>query len=134
MPLHIKLKPNERMIINGASICNGDRGTSFMIESQCKFLRETEIVRESEVDTLCKKLALIVQVIHLSENSDETNNMFNVHALEIVRIMPALASKILEIQGYIMSGETYQAVKAGRQLIQLERDLLKQAENERGVA
>lgn len=134
MPLHIKLKPHERMIINGASIRNGDRSTDFIIENQCKFLRETEIIRESEADTLCKKLALIIQIIHLSDSNEETEKLFANQALQIVRFIPELANNILDIQGYIANRETHRAVKAGRHLIQLEHNLLSQAEGKRGAA
>lgn len=134
MPLHIKLKPHERMIINGASIRNGDRSTDFIIENQCKFLRETEIIRESEADTLCKKLALIIQIIHLSDFNEETEKLFANQALQIVRLMPDLTNNILDIQGYIANDETHRAVKAGRQLMQLEHTLLSQAEDKRGAA
>lgn len=134
MPLHIKLKPHERMIINGASIRNGDRSTDFIIENQCKFLRETEIVRESEANTLCKKLALIIQVIHLSEINKEIETLFNTQSLQVVKNMPALTNDILKIQGYITNKETHSAVKAARQLIQLERILLEQDAGKRGAA
>ncbi|MGG3813705.1 flagellar biosynthesis repressor FlbT [Methylorubrum rhodesianum] len=134
MPLHVKLKPYERMIINGASIRNGDRSTDFIIENQCKFLRETEIVRESDADTDCKKLALIVQIIHLSNHSEETESLFKNKAFDIVRFMPQLASEIIEIQGYISENETHRAVKAVRKLIQLEHDLLNQVANNKGAA
>jgi flagellar protein FlbT len=134
MPLHIKLKPHERMIINGASIRNGDRSTDFIIENQCKFLRETEIVKESEADTSCKKLALIIQIIHLSEINKEVEELFSAQALQIVKFMPELAADILNIQGYIANEETHSAVKAARQLIQLERVLLEQDAEKKGAA
>ncbi len=41
MALRIELKPQERLIINGALIRNGDRRSTFVIENQCKFLRES---------------------------------------------------------------------------------------------
>ena len=44
MPLRLELKPYERLIINGALLRNGDRRSTFLIETQCKFLRESEII------------------------------------------------------------------------------------------
>lgn len=134
MPLHVKLKPYERMIINGASIRNGDRSTDFIIENQCKFLRETEIVKESDANTDCKKLAVIIQIIHLSNNTEETEELFKNKAFDVVRAMPQLASEIIEIQGYISENETHKAVKAVRKLIQLEHDLINQVTSNRGAA
>ncbi len=58
MPLRLELKPLERLIINGALIRNGDRRSTFLIETQCKFLRESEIITESEADTACKQIHL----------------------------------------------------------------------------
>ena len=59
MPLRIELKPNERLIINGALIRNGDRRSVFMIENQCKFLRESEIIFEAEADTERVRVAIV---------------------------------------------------------------------------
>lgn len=126
MPLRITLKPNERLIINGAAIRNGDRGCSFIVETQCRFLRESEIVLESEADTPCKKICVTLQVIHLSEDATEAETLFYGQAAQILKIMPSAAPFLLEMQRGIEEKETYAAIRAGKQLVQHEADILAQ--------
>ena len=42
MPLKIELKPNERLIIGNAAIRNGERRASFVLETNTRFLRESD--------------------------------------------------------------------------------------------
>ncbi|WP_342167053.1 flagellar biosynthesis repressor FlbT [Methylobacterium sp. SD21] len=124
MPLRITLKPLERLIINGAAIRNGDRSCSFVVETQCRFLRESEIVYESEADTPCKQLCLTVQVIHLAEDTTETENLFYAQASAVLAYMPSSAPYLLEMQRAIEEKQTYAAIKAGKLLIMHEAEVL----------
>ena len=117
MPLRITLKPNEQMVINGAAIRNGPRSSSFLVETHCRFLRESEIVFEREADTPCKKLCLTLQVIHLSEDPEEVENLFFAQALEVMRAMPSTAPFLARIQDALAQKQTYLAIKIGKQLI-----------------
>lgn len=124
MPLRITLKPGERLIINGASIKNGDRSADILFENHCKFLRGSEIILESEADTPSKRVCLLIQIIHLSENSDETERLFFEQALRVMKSTPSAAPFLLEIQQFLSSGETHRAIKAGRQLMFHEREIM----------
>lgn len=123
MPLRITLKPNERLIINGALIRNLDRSSAFIIETQCKFLREGEIIHESDADTPCKKLAVTLQVIHLSEDQTDTESLFYLQAIEIMKELPDVAKFISAIQTALSEKNTYKAIKIGKDLINHEREL-----------
>lgn len=125
MPLRITLKPFERMIINGAAIRNGDRNANFIVETQCRFLRETDIVYESEADTPCKKLYITLQVVHLSENPSEPETLFFAQAVEVMKIIPSSAPFLAEIQRLLAEKQTYYALKTCRQLIVHEQEALK---------
>src|SRR6478735_8859073 len=114
MGLRLSLKPYERLIINGASIRNGDRPVSFLIENQCKFLREREIMHESEADTDCKKLCVTLQVIYLMDNPTEAIDLFFAQAREVVVIEYSFAPYLFKIQQEIESGQYYKAIKQGR--------------------
>jgi len=124
MPLCITLKPFERLIINGASIKNGSRNSKFLIENHCKFLREGEIIHESEADTPCKKLCVTLQVLHLSENPSEVESLFFRQAVDVMKEMPSAAPFMSAIQDALNEKNTHAAIKAGKQLIYHERDLL----------
>jgi flagellar protein FlbT len=120
--LRIDLKPFERLIINGASIRNGDRRSSFIIETQCRFLRESEIIYEGEADTPCKKLWLTLQVLHLSDQPKEVEAQFFTQAMELMRMMPSGAPYLAEINLALDEGHTHKALKAAKRLVLHERE------------
>lgn len=124
MPLRITLKPYERLIINGASIKNGSKSADFLVETQCKFLRESEIIHESEADTPCKMLCVTLQVIHLSDSPIEAEHLFFRQAVNIMKFMPSAANFMSAIQDALSEKNTHKAIKAGKQLVFHERDLL----------
>lgn len=124
MGLRISLKPYERLIINGASIRNGAKNTDFLIESHCKFLRETEIIHESEADTPCKKLCVTLQVIYLADDPAQAEDLFFKQAVEILHLMPSAAPFMLSIQNELGEKRFHKAIKLGKQLIAHEQELL----------
>ena len=122
MPLRITLKPHERLIINGASIRNGNRSANFLFETRSRFLRESEILLERDADTPCKKLYVTLQVIHLSEAATEAEHLFFAQAVEVMRTIPSAAPLLAQIQDALSENETYAALKLCRQLVLHECD------------
>jgi flagellar biosynthesis repressor protein FlbT len=120
MPLRLELKPNERLIINGALLRNGDRRSTFLIETQCKFLRESEIITESEADTACKQLHLTLTVIYLADDPAPGIDLFFRQATDLIRLVPAAAPQVAAIADAIEGGEHYRAIKLGRKLVEWE--------------
>lgn len=123
MPLRIELKPSERLIINGALIKNLDRKSVFLVEGQCKFLRESEIIRESEADTPCKKLCVTLQVLYLADDPAEPENLFVLQSTEILRQMPSAAPYLLSIHDAVAAKQYHLAIKNGKKLIAHEAEL-----------
>ncbi|WP_238232660.1 flagellar biosynthesis repressor FlbT [Methylobacterium thuringiense] len=127
MPLRITLKPNERLIINGASIRNGNRNADFLLESHCKFLRESEIIHESDADTAAKMICVTLQVIYLNDDPSEVLELFYSQAAELMRAAPSTAPYLLAIEKELEVKRFHAAIKMGRELIVYERSLLERA-------
>jgi flagellar protein FlbT len=127
MPLRLELKPYERLIINGALIRNGDRRSTFLIETQCKFLRESEIITETEADTACKQIHLTLTVIYLADDPASGIDLFFQQAAELIRLVPAAAPQIAAIAEAVEAGTFYPAIKLGRKLVEWESAALAQA-------
>jgi len=127
MPLRLELKPFERLIINGALIRNGDRRSTFLIETQCKFLRESEIITETEADTACKQIHLTLTVIYLADDPASGIDLFFQQAAELIRLVPAAAPQIAAIAEAVEAGTFYPAIKLGRKLVEWESAALAQA-------
>ncbi|MCJ2117589.1 flagellar biosynthesis repressor FlbT [Methylobacterium sp. J-001] len=127
MPLRLELKPLERLIINGALIRNGDRRSTFLIETQCKFLRESEIITETEADTACKQIHLTLTVIYLADDPASGIDLFFQQAAELIRLVPAAAAQIAAIAEAVEAGTFYPAIKLGRKLVEWESAALARA-------
>lgn len=123
MPLKITLKPFERLIVNGAAIRNGERSATFLIETQCKFLRESEIILEADADTAAKRLCVTLQLIYLADNPIEAEDLFVRQATELMRAVPSTGSFILAIQDELAAGQYHRAIKRGKELVAYERSL-----------
>jgi flagellar biosynthesis repressor protein FlbT len=132
MPLRLELKPFERLIINGALIRNGDRRSTFLIETQCKFLRESEIITESEADTACKQLHLTLTVIYLADNPAAGIDLFFRQATDLIRCAPAAAPQVAAIAAAVEAGEFYRSLKLSRKLVEWESALM--APRDEGLA
>lgn len=134
MALRITLKPYERMIINGALIRNGDRNHDFIIETQCKFLRESEIIREEEVDTPCKQLRMTMQVLYLAEDPSKYQALLLQQASEVLNAMPSAAPYISAMSKHLEAGQPYKALKEARLLANHEHTLASQKQGNTDAA
>lgn len=123
MALRLDLKPYEGFLINGALIRNGSRRTDFLIETQCKFLRESEVIKESEADTPAKMLCVTLQVLYLADDPAEAEDLFAQQATAIMKTTPAMAPFLLAIHDEISERRFHKAIKRGRDLVAFEREL-----------
>lgn len=134
MALTVVLKPNEHFVLNGTLIRNGDRSTKLHIETHCRILRESESIREEEVDTPCKQIWMTLQVIHLSEDPTEAYALLLSQVAEIGQLMPSAAPFIAAILKALDTQHTQHALRAVKQLVQHERELLEQEAGRTSVA
>lgn len=124
MALKIDLKPNERLIINGVSIRNGDRRASLTFETKAKFLREKDIITESEAVTSCEQLYVLLEAIYLTDNPSELENEFIIQANVLMAAAPSMTPYLATIFDKFSNGEYYAALKTGQDLIRYEKNLL----------
>lgn len=124
MPLSIALKPLERLIINGASILNSDRPSAFLIETQCKLLRGSDIISPDNLNTDCKRLCFLLQDIYLVDNPQEKIQMFYEFARRIMMADIETVPYLLKIQNEVQIGRFYKAIKYGQELLAYEQGCL----------
>ena len=127
MALRVDLKPNERIIVGGVSIRNGDRRAALTFETQAKFLREKDILTESEAKTSCERLYVLLEAIYLTDNPFELENEFVVQANVLMAAAPSMTPYLADIFDKFSRGEYYASLKSGQELIKYERQLLDRA-------
>ena len=129
MPLKIELKPFERLLIGNAAIRNGSRRASFVIETVTKFLRESDVITESEADTPCKRLYLTLTVMYLADDPAPAEDLFMAQANELMAAVPSTAPYIRDIHAEIETKNFYRALKRGKDLVQYEASLAERLAN-----
>ena len=125
MPLKITLKPNEKVIIAGAVLKNGNTATRFLVENNVPILREKDIMREGEADTPARRIYFLIQLMYV----DQTN-LIAYHGAywKVVRdflaASPSSLKLIDEISQNILGDKYYPALRLARKLIEHESRIL----------
>lgn len=128
MALKLKLKPHESMIVGGAVIRNGDKGIELFIENSVPILRQKDIMAEHDVDSPCKRVYFVVQLMYIDErNLQEYHQTYWERVKEVLEAAPSTSRLIEQISQHILSDNFYQALKVARKLIEYEEELLRHA-------
>lgn len=132
MPLKFVLRPNEKVIINGAVIGAGDRPGSFFLYNTANFLRGREVLKEEQVDCIEKKLYFVIQLIYIFPEEGKINlPRFSGILEETKGARPDKLAEIEEINSMVMSHNYYRALKLCRKLFPASQE--KGVENDEGA-
>jgi len=125
MPLKITLKPNERMIVGGAVITNGNTRCDLLIENKVSILRQKDIMSEKDADSPCRKIYFTIQLMYIDEeNLIEHHNTYWKLVQDIVKAAPSMLALIDQISEHILNNKYYQALKLARKLIDYEQEVI----------
>lgn len=127
MPLKLSLKPNEKIVLNGAVIQNGDRRTTMLLQNKASVLREKDIMQAEEANTPARRIYFPVMMMYLS--GADNAEVYNEFALRMTEFMGAVTQvQALEdcvtISRDVMSGEYYKALSRCRKLMEFESERL----------
>lgn len=127
MSLKVELKPGERLIVGTAVIRNGDVRAKLFIEGDAPILREKDILTASTADSPAKKIYLAVQLMYLSQDPVRHNDLYVPLVQDFVAAAPSAAPLIAEVNNRILNGDLYKALKAVKDLIAYEQELIANA-------
>ncbi|MGQ9372156.1 flagellar biosynthesis repressor FlbT [Azospirillum sp. ST 5-10] len=117
MPLKFVLRPNEKVIINGAVIGAGDRPGSFFLYNTANFLRGREVLKEEQIDCIEKKLYFVIQLIYIFPEDAALNLARFTGILEETRAArPDSGRELDEIAQLVDARNYYRALKICRKL------------------
>src|SRR3984957_21066884 len=96
MPLKIKLKPKDRIIIRASVITNTDQRARLLIDGHnIPILREKDIMTPAAADTPAKLVYLAVQRMYISPNPQLNHGTYFNLVRDIVSAVPA-AGRLIE--------------------------------------
>ncbi len=126
MALHITLKPREKMILSGAVITNGSGSRcNLIIKNKIPILREKDILSENEVDSPCRRIYFVIQLMYIDEENLEIHRK-NYWKLvkDLINAAPSTVGLIDSIGEEIVNGRYYQALKLAQKLIDYEQEII----------
>ena len=130
MALKITLKPNEKVIVGGAVLTNGNtKNTDLIIENKVPVLRQKDILSETQATSACSQIYFLIQLMYIDEENLDTHQPIYWQLVrELLKAAPRLTGHINEINEYILGSQYYQALKIASELIQYEQEVLKHAD------
>jgi flagellar biosynthesis repressor protein FlbT len=127
MPLKLSLKPNEKIVLNGAVVQNGDRRTTLLLQNKASVLREKDIMQIEEANTPVRRIYLPIMLMYLQgAESSEQYNEFALRMTEFMSVVrvPAVLEECVGMSREVMSGEYYKALSRCRKLMDYEAERL----------
>jgi flagellar protein FlbT len=128
MPLKLDLRPHEKVFLNGAVIVNGSSRCQLAVLNDVPVLREKDILKEENADTPCKRIYLAVQLMYMDPpNLARYHQYYWEQVRPMIEAAPSTTALITKISEEVLVGHYYQALKAARELIRYEQELLSNA-------
>jgi len=126
--LVLKLRPKERVLINGAVIENGDRRSRFsVLTSDAKILRLRDALHPDEVTTPVRRVCYAAQLILTGDSKAEDTQLKLLHRIEeLSQILTDgdSRSQLANATNALLDGRHYQCLKSLRSLLSREQRLL----------
>jgi len=126
MALVIDLKPNEKVIVGNAVITNDRQRTRLHIAGDAPILRERDVMQIENADSPCKRIYYTIQGMYLA-SQEKATEMYDAYFLQVREIQdaaPTTTQYFADINAFILSGHYYKALKAAKDLISYEEELL----------
>ncbi len=127
MPLKVELKAGERIIIGGSVIRNGDARARFFVEGDAPILREKDILTAATASTPARMIYLCVQLMYLTGDVPAHKGAYFALVRDFLAAAPSATAHVDDINNCILSDDLYKALKAAKQLIAYEEELMAHA-------
>ena len=117
MALKISLKPNEKIVVNGAVIANGDRPAQLHFMNNARFLREKDILQEEAITRDEDFIYFFIQLIYIDPDEAPGYLMQLDYAVKkIIEAHPDKENEINAVVELVENGEIYKALKDVRKI------------------
>lgn len=123
MALKISLKPDEKFVVNGAVITNGERRSTFIIQNKVSILREKDILCAEEVNSPARRIYFPIMLAYLgADNPDRYHEEFVHRMTEMMGaiVNPDIRMLCVDISLAVMNKDYYNALVKCRKLIEYE--------------
>src|SRR5215470_18573091 len=128
MPLNLTLKPQEKLIVNGAVVSNNSpRSITLTFHNKAQLLQQKDVLLPEQADTPLLRTYFALQCMYLDpDGAEEHRRLFMEFATELFA-----ATSNADIRGaitasltHVAAGDFYKALSALRAALPAERELL----------
>ncbi len=133
MSLKVQLKPGERIILGAAVVTNGPSRTRLTVDGDVPILREKDIMTSENADTPAKRIYLAIQLMYLARNPREHHGVYFELLKDFMMAMPSSLPILDEINNSILTGALYKALRAAKDLIAHEGEIIDHAKRDAGL-
>ena len=124
MSLRLRLKPNERIIISGAVVRNGNSRGELFLENKVPVLREGGILSPKQAHTPCERVYLAIQLLYVDPQRHQTHlDTFRSLASDVLDAAPSCRKLLERVCEFVDEGDYYQALRSMRDVLDYERAL-----------
>lgn len=127
MALKLSLKPNEKFVLNGAVVQNGDRRAVLLLQNKASVLREKDILQQEDANTPARRIYFPVMMMYLDEQgAGRYYDEFVRRLTEFMSVIsnPEVLADCVAVSKHAMSREYYKALMLCRKLIEYEDERL----------
>ncbi len=124
--MHITLRPNEKIYINGA-VLKVDRKVSVELMNNAVFLLEAHVMLERDAKTLVRQLYFIVQTMLMEPDDRQANRaMFQKQCIAIAAAYEDLKmlEGLVQVAALVEKRRNFEALKVIRTLFPIEDRIL----------
>lgn len=135
--LAVKLKPGERIVVNGAVLCNGNARNTLYFANTASILREKDVMQVEEASSPVARAYYLVQLMMLNADDLEVYRpTYEKLMTELLRTFanPPIRQKLAESAEWVLSGNYYKALVALRPVRDYETALLSRTANHAAAA
>ncbi len=125
--LAVKLKPGERLVVNGAVLQNGDTRNVLYFANRASILRERDVMQEEQALTPTSRVYFIVQLMLLDpEDAATYEENFEQLMTALLRAFksPPILRALIDCVRWVHEQDCYKALAALRPVLDYEAKLL----------
>jgi flagellar protein FlbT len=127
MALKLSLKPDEKLVINGAVIANADRRTTLIVHNKASILREKDILQEEDVDTPAKRIYFPIMLMYMDQA--QMAKYYDEFVVRMTEFMNAISTPeaieiCVKISRDVMDRNFYKALINCKKLLVFEKERL----------
>jgi flagellar protein FlbT len=129
--LAVKLKPGERLVVNGAVLHNGNTRNVIYFANRASILRERDVMQEEQAVTPTSRVYFIVQLMLLNPDEAHTYRAaFEQLMTALLRAFksPPILKALTDCAYWVGANDYYKALAALRPVLDYETKLLSRTE------